>query len=95
MNWAQCAERMEDYMPGWRLMWPSDGIEFFDCEAGLTISDVWGAISWIWTYPGDWILSQEPLRTFFEIEGQTAVGATGSTILGWLIFLILAGLVSN
>jgi hypothetical protein len=78
MDWKECAAHMEQYLPGWRFEWPPDGLEHIDCETGLTISDVWGAASWGWTWPGDWILSQEPMRTFFEIEGTSAVGAGAS-----------------
>jgi len=89
MTWKECAGVMETYSPGWRLHWPERGWNEFDCEEAFTVSDVWGAISWIWTWPGDWIFSQEPIRTFFEIEGTTAIGAMGSTILGWVIFWVL------
>mgnify|MGYP003133120368 CR=1 FL=1 len=93
MNWKECASRLEAILPGGRFHWP--GWNGFDCSQDFTISDVWGGISWIWTWPGDWILSREPLATFFEIEGSTAIGATGSTILGFLILLIIVGLLGS
>ena len=35
----------------------------------------------------------EPARTFFELEGETAIGATGSVVFGWLLlFAILIAL---
>ncbi len=61
----------------------------FDCDNGaFTISDVWGAISWVWTLPGDWVLSQEPISTFFEIAGETAIGAIGSTLAMWAMLIL-------
>lgn len=95
MNWKDCASRLEQYYEGWRFVWPPEGWSQFDCEQGLTISDVWGAVSWIWTWPGDWVLSQEPLRTFFEIQGTSAIGTTASTVLGWFIFLVVIGLLNQ
>lgn len=89
MNWKECAQIMENYYPGWRLRWPERGFNEFDCHENLTISDVWGCISWIWTYPGDFLLSQEPLRTFFEVNGLTAIGLTASTFIGWMILFLL------
>ncbi len=89
MNWKECARQMEAFNPGERFRWP--GLNGIDCSQDFTISDVWGAIAWGWTWPGDWVLSQEPLRTFFEIEPPTAIGTIGSTILGFLIaFMLLA-----
>jgi hypothetical protein len=89
MNWKDCAAQMELISPGARLSWP--GINGLDCSQDVTISDVWGVVAWLWTYPGDWILSQDPLHTFFEIEGPTAIGAIGSIILGFVIaFMLIA-----
>jgi len=89
MNWKECAQLMEGYSPGWRLTWPEHGFNEFDCNADFTASDVWGGISWLWTYPGDYLLSQEPFRTFFEVEGVTAIGLTGSTVIGWALLVLL------
>ena len=87
---------MEVLTSGARFSWPQRGVEFIDCEPNLTISDIWGAVSWVWTWPGDWILSQEPMRTFFEIEGGSAVGTLASTLFGWFVlftvFFILASI---
>lgn len=95
MNWKECAALKEDLAEGRpefiadspRFQWPSDGIAGFNCEAGVTISDIWGMISWVWTYPGDLILSFEPVGRFFEIEGPVAIGAVGSTIFTWVILI--------
>ncbi|WP_439521084.1 hypothetical protein [Marivita sp.] len=89
MNWKECVRFMERYDLGDRFTWPPN-LMGFDCEPDIfTISDVWGAISWVWTWPGDWILSLEPIRTFFEIEDQTALAAVPSIVIGWIIFLFL------
>jgi hypothetical protein len=90
MNWKECARLTEQHLPGSRFLWPEGGAENLDCTSGLTISDVWGAVAWAWTWPGDWILSQEPLRTFFEIEGTSAVGTIGSNLFAWFaVFCVL------
>jgi hypothetical protein len=91
MNWKDCVSQVEYFGLGDRFTWPPD-LRGFDCKPdAFTISDAWGAIAWVWTLPGDWLLSQEPLKTFFEIEGTTAVGTTGSVILGFpILFVILA-----
>jgi hypothetical protein len=95
MNWKDCValkeraldvgQRSSGENP--RFQWPKEGVSGFNCESGVTISDIWGAISWIWTYPGDLFLSIEPVKKFFEIEGSVAIGAVGSTFLPWLILL--------
>ncbi len=95
MNWKECVRMLEQYEPGDRFTWP-DPVFGFDCDPeAFTVSDVWGVISWIWTYPGDWVLSKEPVGTFFEFEGATVVGALGSTILGWFLFVILVSLIPD
>jgi hypothetical protein len=59
----------------------------FDCTENLTISDIWGGWQWLVSWPGDWILSQEPLRSFFELDGPIGpIGAGGSMVLGYLPF---------
>jgi hypothetical protein len=99
MNWKECAalkERSLEVRPKFlsespRFQWPTEGISGFNCESGVTISDIWGVISWVWTYPGDIMLSIEPAKKFFEIEGTVAIGAVGSTILSWLLMIPLLG----
>ena len=94
MNWKECVNLLELYDLGDRFTWPPDALGF-DCDVeNFTISDVWGAISWIWTWPGDWVLSQEPIKTFFEIEGATATGAIGSTLIGFFLLYSLTGILS-
>ena len=95
MNWKECVNLLELYGVGDRFTWPPDAMSF-DCEADFTISDVWGGIAWVWTLPGDYVLSQEPLRTFFEINGNQAIGTTASCIIGWLLFyFLLSGIFSR
>ncbi len=91
MDWKECVELLQTYDLGNRFTWPPNGLSF-DCNPeAITISDVWGAVSWVWTLPGDWVLSQEPARTFFEIEGSNAVGTTASIFIGWMILFIVLG----
>ena len=89
MNWKAYTAQRNIFGPDDRFSWPSDGIASIDCSPGFTISDLWGAISWVWTWPGDYLLSTEPMKTFFEIEGATAIGATGSTVFGWVIAIFV------
>ena len=89
MNWKECIELRESLNPGARFEWPPGGLTGFDCAVPMTISDVWGGLSWVWTWPGDYILSMEPLRTFFEIQPPGPIGTLASTFLGWVIFVVL------
>jgi len=92
MNWKECVNLLERYDLGDRFTWPPNALGF-DCEVdAFTISDVWGGISWVWTLPGDYALSQEPFKTFFEIDGSAAMGTTASIVIGWVLFFVLMGL---
>lgn len=88
MNWRECVELFESWGVRSRFELPSEGQGGFDCEDAFTISDVTGGFMWFTTWPGDWILSQEPLRTFFEIDGPSAVGTTGSIVLFLIAFMV-------
>lgn len=95
MNWAQCSELGERVLHHSRFQWPSNGWESFNCQDGLTITDVTGGIAWLWTYPGDWILRQQPVNSFLELSPyhtggylsagvSVAVFITGMSIVGTL-----------
>ena len=89
MNWKECVGLLERYDLGDRFTWPPNALSFDCSKVDFTISDVSGGIAWVWTLPGDYVLSQEPLRTFFEIDGSQAVGTVSSYIIGWLLFSVL------
>lgn len=95
MNWRDCVVHRETSEGRSRFELPASDQGGFDCEAAFTISDVSGGLMWATTWPGDWVLSQEPLRTFFEIEGPTAIGATGSIFLFWIAVLIIGASTTN
>ena len=89
MNWKECVKFNEAYDFGSRFEYPKGEIGF-DCNDAFTFNDVWGFVSWIWTWPGDYLLNISEVRSFFEMEG-TVIGHTASTVLGWvLLFVIMA-----
>jgi hypothetical protein len=91
MDWKACVAQSEKLGIRSRFDWPTG--EGFDCNpTAFTFNDVWGGISWVWTYPGDFILSSEPMRSFFELGNEPIIGSWISTILAWfLLFLITSG----
>ena len=91
MDWRECVDARLVTDGTSRFKWPSEGHGGFDCSVNFTVSDVSGGIQWIVSWPGDFALSTEPLKTFFEIGGEAAVGATGSLILGYLLLVVLLG----
>lgn len=94
MNWKDCIHRDYLYGTGDRFTWPEAGWNGFDCNTeAFTISDVWGAVAWVWTFPGDWLLSLAPIRTFFEIDTPAAVGAWGSVALGFPVYVLGTGFI--
>ena len=52
----------------------------FNCQTRTTISDLGGAISWLWTYPGDWVLRLPQVNKVFELDALH----TGGWISGLL-----------
>lgn len=50
-----------------RFQWPAGGWADFNCQPGISISDITGGIAWIWTYPGDWILRTPEIGNFLEL----------------------------
>lgn len=84
LNWKDCVALRERWSEGSRFEWPDQAHGGFNCSEQTTISEVWGAVSWIWTWPGDWMLRWEPINTFFELS-PTVTGHWFSTTLGWLL----------
>jgi hypothetical protein len=92
MNWKECVQLNERYDLLSRFEWPGgDGKAGFDCNPDFTFNDVWGAVSWLWTWPGDYLLNLPEVKSFFELGPETVVGSAWSMALGWLFFLFLIG----
>lgn len=89
MRWDECMRVIEE--TGFsRFSWPGGGgINGFDCNPNITINDLWGVVSWIWTWPGDWILSQQEIQIFFDMEPGAVIGSWWSTALTWVILVAL------
>ncbi len=97
LNWKECVHFRHTVLGSKRLDWPD---EFgFDCSADFTISDVLGAISWVWTAPGDALLnaiaSENTFRTFFQIETEMFVGHWFSTLLPMALLIIVFSLIGK
>ena len=89
MDWKECVRWRESFGIHDRFTWPSNGLSGFNCEEGVTVSDLTGGFMWTLTYPGDWILSQGPVARFFEMS-HPVVGTTASFVFGALL-VICAG----
>lgn len=89
MKWNECARLFEEMDLQSRFDWP--GVGGFDCQADtFTINDIWGAISWVWTWPGDYLLSLQEVQTFFDFEAKgEVIGSGWSTLIGWVIFWLV------
>lgn len=90
MNWKDCVKHNEAFDSRSRFELPGS----FDCNDAFTISDIWGAISWFWTWPGDYLLNIPNVRSFFEMEG-TVIGHTASTFVGWFLFFLCVNFLVN
>ena len=90
MKWKECVSLVERYDLYTRFDWPlTPGRLGFDCESVFTINDIWGAIGWVWTYPGDLVLNNSEVKTFFALPPETVVASGWSTALGWLILFVV------
>lgn len=90
MNWVECAKQNEFFNIRSRFEWPvGEGKGGFDCNETFTFNDIWGAISWVWTWPGDWIFSHPEVQKFFEWPAETVIGSSWSTALSWLIIIVI------
>lgn len=94
MNWKDCVLLYEKYDIRSRFEWPvGEGRSGFDCNSAFTFNDVWGAVSWLWTWPGDYLLNMAMVKDFFELGPEIIVASGWSTAIGWWIFLsLLAGM---
>jgi len=74
MNWRECIRQNEAYGLGSRFDWPT-GPDGIDCNPAFTFNDMTGFAGWVWTWPGDYLLSLPSVRTFFDMGMGTAVGS--------------------
>lgn len=95
MNWKECARQNELYLGHSRFEWPSGGLNGFNCSDAFTFSDIWGAISWLWTWPGDWLLRSEPLNTFMEIDPLVTGSPVSSGFMWAALFIVGMALTSR
>ena len=86
INWKECAALYEGFNVRSRFEWPLQHTGGFNCSSEVTISELWGGISWVWTWPGDWLLRTGPINSFFELD-TNVTGHWFSSFLGWFIFL--------
>lgn len=84
MNWVECSKFRESLGES-RFSWPANGWADFNCQEGVTLSDVTGGLRWLWTYPGDWLLRLPGLNRFFELESDYTGGFAGALIIVWLV----------
>lgn len=85
IDWKECVALSERWLLRSRFEWPPEHAGGFNCSSEITVSEVWGAISWVWTLPGDWLLRRAFINTFFELDPNVA-GHWFSTLLGWILF---------
>lgn len=98
MDWIECSEAQETLLNVSRFSWPKSGWYGFNCEQGLTVTDLTGGIAWLWTYPGDAILRLPQINSFLELNplhtgGYLSAGITA--VLAYGALLLLAGLVDE
>ena len=95
VNWKECVRTNELYDFLSRFEWPvGEGKPGFDCNQDFTINDIWGAVSWLWTWPGDYLLNLPIVKSFFEIGPETVVSSGWSTAFGWILFLVFMFILS-
>jgi hypothetical protein len=87
--------QVRELQGGSRFSWPENGINGFDCRDEFTINDLWGVVSWIWTWPGDWLLSQEGVQTFLDMDPGTVIGSWWSSAIGWFILMVFSSVFSS
>ena len=87
MNWKDCVRQNEFYAIRSRFEWPvGEGKSGFDCNDAFTVNDALGAISWIWTWPGDYLLNLPQARAFFELTPETVIGSGWSSALPFVLY---------
>lgn len=88
MNWKECVRFDEMYGIRSRFEWPvGEGKSGFDCNDAFTFNDISGALNWIITWPGDYILNSAAARSFFEMGPEQVVGNPWSAVLGILLLI--------
>jgi hypothetical protein len=96
MNWKDCVIINEQYGVRTRFDWPvGPGKSGFDCNENSTFSDLWGGLSWIWTWPGDYLMNSPSWREFFEIGNELVVASNFSIAFGWIVFSIVCVIFSR
>lgn len=89
MDWKECVQLDEKFQIRSRFDWPvGEGRGGFDCNDAFTFNDVWGAIAWVWTWPGDYLLNIPGVKAFFELGPETIVGSSWSGALSWLALML-------
>lgn len=84
MQWAECAKTSETAFGQSRFAWPESGWSGFNCEPGLSISDITGGIAWLWTYPADYLLRLPAVASFLELEpNHVGGGLSGAITFGF------------
>lgn len=91
MNWAECSRHQEWTGIRDRFSWPTDGLAGFNCEPGLTISDIGGAIAWLWTFPSDLLLRVPAINAFFELDPLTTGGVWSGLLTLAAVLVVLVG----
>ncbi|MCF3594186.1 hypothetical protein LZG00_09255 [Rhodobacteraceae bacterium LMO-12] len=87
MNWKECVKFNEAHGLADRFDWPvGPNLSGFDCNEAFTFNDVWGAVAWVWNWPGDYILNSDAVKGFFEIGPETIVAGMFSI---WLPIILL------
>lgn len=96
MKWDECMH-VSEALGLSRFSWPiGDGINGFDCKPlTITINDFFGVIGWVWTWPGDWLLSSPEIQTFFDMEQGVVIGSWWSTALIWGVLFGLVSLIGQ
>lgn len=87
MNWAECS-RASESIYGWsRFDWPPNGLAGINCQDGVTLSDITGALGWVWTYPSDYLLRLPKVNMFLELDPLHTGGTLSMVISGGIAFL--------
>ncbi|OWJ78725.1 hypothetical protein [Haematobacter genomosp. 1] len=98
MNWIECSQATERIYGHSRFSWPVTGWEGFNCEDGITISDLTGGIAWLWTLPGDAILRYPPINEFLEMDANHTGGFLSGFItmaLVWAALLVIGAFIEG
>ena len=67
----------------------------FACNThAFTINDMSGVVGWLWTWPGDWFLSNPKVQTFLEMEPRTIIGSGWSYLFGVLVLVYIAFIIA-